>query len=120
MNERISHKAFGLGTITLVEDNYIHVVFDNKDYGEKIFNYPESFGNFLKFENKTLQTKAIAELKVVHEKAEKKQNLKDAREAQRIEAKQKAKEVHEEKVELAKKRKTAKSKAAKAKAAEIK
>jgi len=113
MNEKISHKTFGLGTITLVEDNYIHVVFDNQDYGEKIFNYPESFGNFLKFENKTLQTKAIAELKVIHAKAEEERKLKESKEEQRIADKLKAKEVHEEKVELARKRKTAKSKAAK-------
>jgi len=115
INERISNISFGLGTITSIENNYIHVVFDNKDYGEKIFNYPESFDKFLKFEDKALQTKVTAEIKVIHAKAEEDRKLKEAKKDQIIAAKVKAKEVHEEKVELAKKRKTAaKSKATKA------
>ena len=64
INERISNKSFGLGTITSIENNYIHVVFDNKDYDEKIFNYPESFDKFLKFEDKALQSKVTAEIEV--------------------------------------------------------
>jgi len=115
INKRVSNKSFGLGTINSIENNYLHVVFDNKDYGEKIFNYPESFDKFLKFEDKTLQTKVTAELKVIHARVEKERKLKEAKEEQILAAKIRAKEVHEEKVELAKKRKsTAKSKATKA------
>ena len=41
----VSHFKFGSGTISLLEDKYVTVVFDK--FGEKKFLYPDAIGTYL-------------------------------------------------------------------------
>ena len=102
LNEKVENRKYGVGTIVDIIDNKITVRFEGLEEG-KIFKYPDAFDGFLKFENKTLEEKALKDIKdkkniLAIEKAEK--MLTDAREDE---------EKRKEKLEIAKeKRKAAK------------
>lgn len=52
VGESVSHNAFGMGTVSVLADEVISVVFDGV---EKDFIYPDAFKKFLTFENRDLQ-----------------------------------------------------------------
>jgi len=60
INEKVRHNKFGNGTILSVVGNLITIGFDME---EKTFQYPESFKQFLRFENEELNILAQAEIK---------------------------------------------------------
>lgn len=70
--EVVKHKAYGLGQIIEVKNNYVTVLFD-KNEGKKKFLYPSAFGTFIEIENKSF-IKEIEECKnaIALEVAEKK------------------------------------------------
>ncbi len=64
MNEKITHTIFGKGAVISIEDNYLTILFDNSKYGEKVFVYPDSFEQFLSFDNSILQEQTSDALKL--------------------------------------------------------
>lgn len=54
INKQVIHKTFGHGIIASLHGQTVKVFFDG-GIGEKAFVFPDAFGNFLKFEDPTLQ-----------------------------------------------------------------
>lgn len=62
LNEKVKHIKFGEGTISDISDaGRISVSFKGTEE-EKVFQYPNGFKNFLKFEDNSLQEKALEDL----------------------------------------------------------
>lgn len=100
LNEKVENKKYGTGTIVNTGDSKITVKFQELEE-EKIFKYPDAFDGFLKFENKTLEGKALEDIKnkkdrLAIEKAEK--MIVDAKEDE---------EKRKEKLEIAKEKRKA-------------
>lgn len=67
IGEKVTHRAFGVGIITSMDNNHIAVRFDNIKE-EKKFQYPDAFEKFLKFSKDDLQIEALALMKKNQEK----------------------------------------------------
>lgn len=106
LNEKVENKKYGMGTIVNTNDNKFIVRFEEIEE-EKMFKYPDAFDGFLKFENKTLEVKALKDIKdkkdgIAIDKAEK--MITDAREDE---------EKRKEKLEIAKEKRKANKQAKK-------
>jgi hypothetical protein len=54
INKNVEHVSFGKGKITKSDDNHISVKFDG-DEEEKLFQYPQAFGSFLKIKDSKIE-----------------------------------------------------------------
>lgn len=114
VNEKVTHKKFGDGTILEAKEGYLTIKFEEYDVIKK-FKYPYSFEDFMAFNKESLQDEAIRLIE--KEKAEKRIEEEFKRqEFERIEV-----ESRKEKIEKIKKqRKASKAKADREKAARAK
>ncbi len=67
-NLEVFHKAFGKGTVILVNGKYITVKFENV---QKIFVYPDIFEKFLTLADGTVSDEIIADLNATKAKKQK-------------------------------------------------
>ncbi|MDR2505167.1 MAG: hypothetical protein LBD16_03575 [Oscillospiraceae bacterium] len=74
INERVSHRKFGEGTIVKHDDSLITVNFDVKD-GEMKFVYPYGFETFLEFVNPDTQRGIISEIRRIRDRLELEQRM---------------------------------------------
>ncbi|MDF2944554.1 MAG: hypothetical protein K0S01_3412 [Herbinix sp.] len=104
MNEYVEHKKFGRGLIVGEEEGKIKVEFGSHS-GNKIFQLPDAFEQFLEFDDKSLQEESLmlvqAKKQLIAEESERKQQEQERQEEERKE---------EEQEQLKKKRKTTKQK----------
>ncbi|KQN97755.1 hypothetical protein [Paenibacillus sp. Leaf72] len=67
MDQPVTHIKFGIGRVVGKEDGKINVLFSNA-IGEKSFQYPEAFAQFLQMNNSDLQNFIISEYQSKQEK----------------------------------------------------
>jgi hypothetical protein len=102
-NEYVEHIKFGRGLIINEETGRITVEFDALT-GIKKFQFPDSFEQFLTFDDKSLQEESLILVQA------KKQRIAEEYEKKRLELGRQEEERKMEELELKKKRKTAKRK----------
>ncbi|MDR0862191.1 MAG: hypothetical protein LBN30_05390 [Oscillospiraceae bacterium] len=76
INEKISHRQFGDGVITEQVEAMITVQFDAHTEVKK-FVYPAAFSTFLKFCDSSVQEKFDAEMRLVRERLDEEQKVRD-------------------------------------------
>jgi len=62
INAEVTHKSFGNGIITKVDDIYIFVLFDRHEVGEKKFAYPDIFKTYMTTEDTAVGEKVKIDL----------------------------------------------------------
>lgn len=71
LNEKVNHIKFGVGRITEEkEDGRLSISFEKEGVGTKVFDYPEAFERFLKFDSVDLQKMTRVDLKKLEEEKE--------------------------------------------------
>jgi len=100
MNEYVEHNKFGRGLIIGVEAGKIKVEF-NSQSGSKKFQYPDSFDQFLEFDDKSLQEESLILIQA------KKQLIEEENERKRLEYERLKEERKKEELELVKKKRKA-------------
>jgi len=104
MNEYVEHKKYGHGLIIGEETGNITVKFDSQT-GNRIFQFPEAFEQFLVFQNELLEEKCLILLQA------KKEQLAEENERKRLEyERQEVERKIEELEEKNKKKKTTRKK----------
>ena len=106
ISEKVEHKKYGIGVITESNDDKIMVPFQ-KETENKMFQYPESFGNFLKAVNPAVQEDVMED----YEKKQKENEL----EREHIRKKREALELAEKMAISDAKKKTTRKRTTKAK-----
>lgn len=75
IHAKITHKKFGEGTITDLDQKHIKIIFKGQEK-EKEFLYPEAFDNFLTLVNDEYQEKVDHDLQIVKkEKLEEREQI---------------------------------------------
>jgi hypothetical protein len=75
LNELVLHNRFGKGKVIEQTGNHIRIEFFEPEE-TKIFQYPDSFENFLRFENDQLQSGVINDLSIIRDLKQAEENKK--------------------------------------------
>jgi hypothetical protein len=77
LNEKITHRQFGTGTVVAQDEETVTVLF-GEEYGEKKFLYPAAFESFLRLCDSDAQEQMDCELRRIRAKTETLRRLHEA------------------------------------------